>query len=181
MLHTGGELGDGTFVNFLPLAATEKVVGEIRRGMAAAGREPDSVEVLCRFFCIQGDPEQALPLARWMFSAYATVPVYERFFRWLGYGEQIDPMVDAWRAGDRPGAVELAPRELIEEIFVLGDAEAQRRRLESYRERGVTLPILQLIPLARPGAPASADAYAGLVESLAPRPDASRRAAPPKR
>ena len=28
-----------------------------------------------------------------MFASYVTVPVYEAFFRWLGYGEQIDEMV----------------------------------------------------------------------------------------
>ena len=42
-----------------------------------------------------------------IFCAYATVPVYEKFFRWLGYGEAIDRMVDAWRDGDRAKALEL--------------------------------------------------------------------------
>ena len=36
-----------------------------------------------------------------MFSSYITVPVYAAFYRWLGYGEQIDAMVAAWEAGDR--------------------------------------------------------------------------------
>ena len=40
-----------------------------------------------------------------MFAAYATVPVYEAFFRALGWGEAIDPMVAAWREGDRKAAV----------------------------------------------------------------------------
>ena len=38
-----------------------------------------------------------------MFASYVTVPVYEAFFRWLGYGEQIDEMVAAWAAKDREG------------------------------------------------------------------------------
>ena len=101
MLQTAGELGDGAFLNFLPLASVEQVVAEVRKGEERAGKEAGSVETFCRFFCIQGDREQALGLARFMFCAYATVPVYEKFFRWLGYGEAIDPMVDAWRGGDR--------------------------------------------------------------------------------
>ncbi len=44
-----------------------------------------------------------------MFSSYITVPVYEAFYRWLGYGEQIDPMVEAWKAGDRKAAAERPP------------------------------------------------------------------------
>jgi probable F420-dependent oxidoreductase len=168
MLQTAGEIADGAFVNFLPLAATEQVLGELHKGEQAAGKEPGSTEVLCRFFCIQGDPEQALGLARWMFSSYATVPVYEQFFRWLGYGEAIDPMVEAWREGDRTRALELAPRELIEDIFVLGDAAAQRERLDAYVAAGITLPILLFVPAPDAGAPPSAGLYAELARSLAP-------------
>jgi probable F420-dependent oxidoreductase len=164
MLQTAGELGDGAFLNFLPLASVERVVEQVREGERAAGKEPGSVETFCRFFCIQGDPEHGLPLATRMFCAYATVPVYESFFRWLGYGEAIDPMVDAWRAGDRAKALELAPRELIEDVFVLGDAAAQKERLQAYVERGVNVPVILGIPLAEP----TADAHVALVESLAP-------------
>lgn len=161
-----GELGDGAFVNFVPLAAAERVVDGVRQGERAAGKEPGSTEVLCRFFCMQGDPEEALGMARFMFCAYATVPVYEKFFRWLGYGEAIDPLVEAWRAGDRGRAVELAPRELIEDIFVLRDAAAQRRRLRDYVERGITTPILLTVP--PPGQRPTVDGYVELVDSLAP-------------
>ena len=38
-----------------------------------------------------------------MFASYITVPVYEAFFRWLGYGDRIDEMVAAWKAKDREG------------------------------------------------------------------------------
>ena len=160
MLRTAAELGDGVFVNFTPLGSLPRIMEEIGEGR----------DVLCRFFCIQGDPEQALPLARWMFAAYATVPVYERFFRWLGHGEAIDPMVAAWRGGDRAKAVELAPRDLIEDIFILGDADAQVARLEAYRAGGISTPVILPIPLAAPGTPVSPDTYVELVHSLAPRP-----------
>lgn len=168
MLRTAGELGDGVFVNFLPLASVDAVIEQIRTGEAEGSKEPGSSDVLCRFFCIQGDPEAALELARWMFAAYATVPVYEQFFRWLGYGEAIDPMVEAWRERDRARAVELAPRALIEDIFILGDAAAQRERLVAYVERGITTPVVMPIPLVAPGTPVSPDTYGQLVESLAP-------------
>jgi probable F420-dependent oxidoreductase len=159
MLRLGGALGDGTFVNFLPLPSVDKVTAEIRAGEREAGKPEGSSDVLCRFFCIPQEPEQALPLARWMFSAYATVPVYEAFFRWLGWGEAIDPMVEAWRAGDRERAREAAPDELIREIFVFGDAEAQKSRLAQFVERGITTPVLT--PICAPeDLPATIDALA---------------------
>ncbi|HET9739691.1 MAG TPA: LLM class F420-dependent oxidoreductase [Solirubrobacteraceae bacterium] len=137
MLRLGGELGDGTFVNFLPLPAVEHVVARVREGEAAAGREP--TEIICRFFCIPGD---GLDVARFVFAAYATVPVYEAFFRALGYGEQIDPLVAAWRSGDRKGALALVPEALLREIFIFGEPDAMKERLGEYVARGITTPVL---------------------------------------
>jgi probable F420-dependent oxidoreductase len=164
MLQTAGELGDGAFLNFLPLASVDQVVAEVRKGEQAAGKEAGSVETFCRFFCIQGEREQAMGLARFMFCAYATVPVYEKFFRWLGYGEAIDPMVDAWRGGDRAKALELAPADLIKDVFVLGEPAEQRERLEAYVEKGVNTPVLLIVP----GGGLPDGGYGALVEALAP-------------
>jgi probable F420-dependent oxidoreductase len=168
MLRLAGEVADGAFLNFLPLASVETVVGEIRAGEQAAGREPGSVEALCRFFCIQGGVEQARQIAHWMFVAYATVPVYEQFFRWLGYGDAIDPMVEAWRSGDRGRALELVPPELVEDIFVLGDAAEQRARLEEFQRRGIDCPMLLIVPPGGPRAEIEPEVYVEAVQALAP-------------
>jgi hypothetical protein len=90
--------------------------------------------------------------------------VYEKFFRWLGHGEAIDPMIEAWNAGDRAKALELAPRDLVEEVFILGDAAAQKERLEAFVAAGVDVPMILGVPLAEP----TPDAHVALVESLAP-------------
>jgi alkanesulfonate monooxygenase SsuD/methylene tetrahydromethanopterin reductase-like flavin-dependent oxidoreductase (luciferase family) len=155
MLRLGGELGDGTFVNFLPVSAVSHVVARVREGEAAAGGEAG--EVICRFFCVPGE---GLDVARFLFAAYATVPVYEAFFRALGWSSALDPMVDAWREGDRKQAVALAPEELVREIFVLGDPGAMRERLGEFAAGGIT--TLVLTPIAAP------DEIAGLVDALAP-------------
>jgi probable F420-dependent oxidoreductase len=153
MLRLGGELADGTFTNFLPLSAAEHVVARVREG--EAGRAP--TEVICRFFCIPGD---AVDVARFMFAAYATVPVYEAFFRALGWGDAIDPMVQAWRAGDRTSALGHVPEQLVREIFIFGEPAAMRERLGQYVARGIT--TLVLTPVAPP------EQIPELIDALAP-------------
>ena len=154
MLALGGEIGDGTFVNFLPLSAVEHVVGTIA---PAPGHD-----VVCRFFCIPAPPEEGLGLARFLFAGYATVPVYEAFFRSLGWGDALDPMVDAWRGGDRKLAVERAPDDLLREIFVFGRPPEMRERLAQYAAGGVT--TLCLMPLC------GAEQLPGLIDELVPAP-----------
>jgi probable F420-dependent oxidoreductase len=138
MLELAVEQADGAFSNFLPLGGLPKVTAQLEDA-------PEGFELLCRFFCIPGEREQVEPLARFMFASYATVPVYAAFFRWLGYGEQIDPMVAAWEAGDRQAAAAAAPWEVIEQTFLFGPPEQMKERLAAFVEGGVTLPILLLM------------------------------------
>jgi probable F420-dependent oxidoreductase len=153
MLRLAVERADGAFSNFLPLSGVPQVVEAI------AGA-PEGFELLCRFFCLPGEMDRIEPLARFMFASYATVPVYEAFFRWLGHGDAIDPMVDAWKSGDRQAATAAAPWELIEEVFLLGEVEAIRERLGEFVAAGVTLPVL--LPVTTP------DRMGDVIEALGP-------------
>ncbi|HKJ35532.1 MAG TPA: LLM class F420-dependent oxidoreductase [Solirubrobacterales bacterium] len=153
MLELAAEKAEGAFTNFLPISGLERVV----QPLADA---PEGFELLCRFFCLPGPREQVEGTARFMFASYATVPVYERFFRWLGHGPAIDEMVEAWRAKDRERALAAAPWGLIEEIFILGGPDEMRARLQQYVDGGITLPILT--PITEPAA------VPALVEALAP-------------
>jgi alkanesulfonate monooxygenase SsuD/methylene tetrahydromethanopterin reductase-like flavin-dependent oxidoreductase (luciferase family) len=153
MLDLAVERADGAFTNFLPLAGLPKVTAQLEGA-------PDGFELLCRFFCLPGEREAVEPLARFMFSSYITVPVYAAFYRWLGYGEQIDAMVAAWEAGDRQAAAAAAPWELIEDMFIFGTPEQMRERLDAFVAGGVTLPVLT--PIVPP------DALGETIEALSP-------------
>jgi probable F420-dependent oxidoreductase len=154
MLRLAVEKGDGAFSNFLPLSGVSQVVDQLEGA-------PEGFELLCRFFCLPGPREEVEPLARFMFASYGTVPVYAEFFRWLGHGEAIAEMCEAWAAKDRQRAIAAAPWELIEEVFILGEPAQMRERLDRFVEGGITLPVLT--PVTPP------DSQAELIEALAPR------------
>lgn len=153
MLELAVEKGDGAMSNFLPLAGVPKVSEAIEGA-------PEGFELLCRFFCLEGPREEVEPLARFMFASYATVPVYERFFRWLGYGDRIDEMVAAWTRKDRDAACAAAPWELIEDTFVLGTPDEMRARLQQFVDAGITLPVITAVT--------APDKAGDLIEALAP-------------
>jgi len=153
MLELAVEKADGAFSNYLPLSGLPQVTAQLEGA-------PEGFELLCRFFCLPGSREEIEPLARFMFASYATVPVYAEFFRWLGHGDAIAEMCEAWEARDRERATASAPWELIEETFVFGTPEQMRERLDAYVEGGVTLPVL--LPICPP------DRMGEVIEALAP-------------
>jgi probable F420-dependent oxidoreductase len=153
MLELAVERAAGAFTNFLPLGGLPKVNTQLKGA-------PEGFELLCRFFCLPGEREAVEPLARFMFSSYITVPVYNAFYRWLGYGERIEAMTAAWQEGDRQGAAAAAPWELIEEMFIFGSPEEMKSRIDAFVAGGITLPVLT--PITTP------DKLGELIEALAP-------------
>jgi probable F420-dependent oxidoreductase len=153
MLRLAVEKADGAFTNFLPISGLPQVRSQLEGA-------PEGFELLCRFFCLPGKREEIEPMARFMFASYVTVPVYADFYRWLGHGEAIAEMCEAWAAKDRQGAAAAAPWELIEEMFVLGTPDQMRERLARFVSGGITLPILT--PITTP------DKLGELIEALAP-------------
>ncbi|HKC22639.1 MAG TPA: LLM class F420-dependent oxidoreductase [Gaiellaceae bacterium] len=133
MLRLAARIADGAFTNFLPLSCVGKVVD----AFGASDKE-----LACRIFSFQGDG--ALERARRTFVAYATVPVYTDFFRWLGYGEQLQPLVDAWNDGDRRRALELVPEELLRDLFLVGGVDEQLDRLAEFGRAGIDTAVLVL-------------------------------------
>jgi probable F420-dependent oxidoreductase len=161
MLGLAGEVAEGAFTNFLPLSGLPQIRAAHRAGEARAGRPEGSTELVCRFFIIPGDEGDAIALARGILSTYGSVPVYAEFFRWLGWSEELDPMVEAARSGDRARAAELAPERLIRDIYLLGSPEQIRDRLGEFLDGGITTAVLA--PICPP------EQLPGLLEALAPR------------
>jgi probable F420-dependent oxidoreductase len=152
MLALAAEVADGAFTNLVPLSGLPQVV----EALGAPGKE-----LACRVFCVPQPEDEALALAKFMFAAYGTVPVYSEFYRWLGWGERVEPMIEAWNARDRARALELVPEDLVREIFVFGSPEQMRERLEQFVAGGIT--TLVLAPLCDPAE------LPGLIDAMSPR------------
>jgi probable F420-dependent oxidoreductase len=169
MLRLAGAESDGVIINWLSAGDVPKCVGAVRKGAEKAGRDPQAVEVVCRIFvCVTDNSTIVDMLGRRMIAAYLNVPVYAAFHEWLGRGPALQGMWDNWQAGDRKAATAAIQPQTIDELLVYGDAETCRAKIQAYVDNGVTVPVLNFIPLA--GDPAGRASHSlEMLRALAPR------------
>ena len=143
---------DGFRLGLVPDPPPRLLVAALRPGMLRlAGRVHQGgagKEIAARIFvAATADVDAARALGRRALAAYLNVPVYRAFHEWLGRGERLAPMWDAWAAGDRRAALAAIPDDVVDDLVVHGPPEACRERLQQYVEAGVATPILALIPV----------------------------------
>ena len=143
MLAMAGREADGAIINWLAPEDVPTVAGIVN---TAAGGEPR--EIVARIFvCPSERSDVVREGARRAIAAYMNVPVYAAFQDWLGRGEALRPMWEAWAAGDRRGALEVIPDEVVDALVVHGSPEHCRRRIDDYFDAGVTTSSLAILPL----------------------------------
>jgi len=140
MLHLAGREGDGAIINWLAASDVAQVAKEVG---------PDKEIVARIFVCPSEDAETVRTQARRMIAAYLNVPVYAAFHDWLGRGPVLQPMWDAWKAGDRKEALAAIPDSVVDELVLHGSPAVVRAKIGEYVTAGVTTPALAVVPLAK--------------------------------
>ena len=147
MLRLAGREADGTILNWL--AATD--VARCVEAMQATGKE-----VAARIFvCPTPDTDYARQLGRALISTYLTVPAYAAFHDWLGRGDALRPMQEAWASGDRAAAAAAIPDEVVDELVLHGAPERCREQVQAYAAAGVSTPVIALLPTPETSDPAA--------------------------
>ena len=137
MLRLAAREADGAITNWLAPSDVPTV-------RSALGDEPELVARI--FVCPTTDADAARGLGRLLISSYLTVPVYAAFHEWLGRGDALRGMHEAWAAGDRQAANAAIPDEVVDELIVHGAPEKCRERVAEYVEQGLTTPVISILP-----------------------------------
>lgn len=147
MLRLAGREADGAIINWLSPDDVKTVAPYVREG-------GEGKEIAARIFVAPiTDLDTVRGVAKFAIAAYMNVPVYRAFHEWMGR-EQLQPMWDAWSAGDRKAAVEAIPDSVVDELVVHGAPEECRERIAAYVENGVTTPVPAILPVGVPAAEA---------------------------
>ena len=143
MLRLAGREADGAIINWLSPDDVRTVAGVVHEAAGGADRE-----IVARIFvCPSENTEVVRAAARFAIAAYLNVPVYAEFHRWLGRGEQLQGMWDAWAAGDRKAAVAAIPDEVVDDLVVHGSPARAGSGSSQYFDNGVTTSSLAILPL----------------------------------
>jgi len=138
MLKVAGEVADGCIINWLSAEDVKKSVAVVREAAVAAGRDPDAIEITARLMVnIDAPAPESGALMRRLINAYLHVPVYKAFHQWLGRTEELQPMWDAWAAGDRKAALAATPDKVVDELIVHGTPEERNAHIRRYMDAGV--------------------------------------------
>jgi probable F420-dependent oxidoreductase len=137
MVRLAAARADGAITNWL-------APGDVPKVRNVAGPE---CELIARIFvCPTADAGTARAVGRRVIAAYLTVPAYAAFHDWLGRGEALRPMQQAWAAGDRKGALAAIPDEIVDDLIVHGSPEACRERVARYHDHGLDTPVIAVVP-----------------------------------
>ena len=137
MLRLAAREADGAITNWLSADDVGRVRGELGPGKELAARI---------FVCVTEDAEMARNIGRYLIASYLTVPAYAAFHDWLGRGEVMTPMRQAWAAGDRNAAMAAVPDTLVDELIVHGTADECRAGIQRYVDNGLDTPIVAVLP-----------------------------------
>ena len=140
MLRMAGREGDGAIVNWLSADDVSTVAPYVREG-------GEGKEIVARIFvCPSTDADTVRSYGRMAVAAYLNVPVYAAFHEWLGRGDRLKGMWEAWRAGDRKAALAAIPDQVVDDLIVHGSPDECREHIGRYVANGVTTAALAVMP-----------------------------------
>jgi probable F420-dependent oxidoreductase len=139
MLRLAGRVGDGAILNWISAEDVKTMVEPVHAGGS-------DKEVVARLFvCPTSDRAAARAIGRRAIAAYLTVPVYAACHEWLGRGEQLAGLWERWQAGDRKGALDAIPDEVVDDLIIHGSPGECREHVARYVEAGVDTPVLAIV------------------------------------
>jgi probable F420-dependent oxidoreductase len=164
-----GELGvDGVCLNQLaphhvPLVLDQVAAGFASREDHTGAGLPDGFGVIARLFVGVTDDVPAMrEVVKQVFGPYIATSVYNKFYRWMGYEDVAQAVLDAGR--DKQAVAAAVTDEVIDDLFCLGTADEVAEKVAAYVDAGVTVPVLAPLSFGRDQAESTlwavADAYA---------------------
>lgn len=164
MLRLAGAIADGVVLNMVPEHAMPKVLAEVRRGAEEAGRDPTELEVVVRLHVAVTDTiDTGRAAMRVAFGPYLATAGYNRFFRYIGYEQEMQALSSAFASGDRAGVAAAMTDSICDAVGVTGPLDHVRSRVRAYADAGAN--VIAVNPIS-PDLATQRAAFAGIAGAL---------------
>ena len=127
-----GEIADGVVLFLVGPGRLPEVLRQVGEGK-------DSV---ARIFAFPGNGTDVHAAARRLIVPYTLVPYYARSLTSQGFGEEVAAIGEAWRSGDREGAVGLVSDAMVRELTLTGSEDEIADGIQAYRRAGLGTPVV---------------------------------------
>lgn len=146
MLELAGEIGDGVAVNLLPAAAMAPTRAAIAAGAAKAGKDPASIEVVCRQqVVVTDDKAGARDLFRNALTGYFATPVYNQYAAWYGFEDEARMIAEGFKRGDRALTRQGMTDRLVDAVAIFGTLDECKARIAEYVAAGVDTTAISVL------------------------------------
>ena len=149
MSRLAGRLSDGVLINMANPHEIRRIADNAREGARLAGKDPDSLEIICKVrCCVAADRGAARRALGHILTYYALADYYRDLLRRMGFGEEVDAIREAWRAsGFRAATGQVTDRLLDGLPLVAGESVAEvLEQVKADGEAGATRVILPYVP-----------------------------------
>ena len=161
MTRLAGKITDGVLINMANPAEIRRIADEVRIGAQEAGKNPASMEIICKIRCsIAHTYEEAREALSHALTYYALADYYRDLLGRMGFAAEVDAMRAAWKSGGFHAARKMVTERLFEGLPLVAATSAKEvvEQIKPYLDAGATRIILPYV--------AASDDVVGEMESF---------------
>jgi 5,10-methylenetetrahydromethanopterin reductase len=148
MTRLAGRIADGVLINMANPAEIRRISEEVQRGAEEAGKDPASMEIICKIRCsIAESSDAARDALSHALTYYALADYYRDLLGRMGFAAEVEAMRNAWKTGGFHSARKLVSDRLFAGLPLIAAASAQQvvEQIRPYAAAGATRIILPYV------------------------------------
>jgi alkanesulfonate monooxygenase SsuD/methylene tetrahydromethanopterin reductase-like flavin-dependent oxidoreductase (luciferase family) len=148
MTRLAGRITDGVLINMANPTEIRRIAEQVRLGAAEAGKDPASMEIVCKIRCsIARNYETAREALGHALTYYALADYYRDLLGRMGFAAEVEAMRNAWKGGGFHAARKLITEQMFESLPMVAATSAHEvvDQIKPYIDAGATRIILPYV------------------------------------
>jgi 5,10-methylenetetrahydromethanopterin reductase len=148
MTRLAGRITDGVLINMANPIEIGRIAEEARGGAEEAGKDPSTLEIICKVRCTIAQSYQAAREAlSHALTYYALADYYRDLLGRMGFAEEVEAMRAAWKSGGFHAARKCVTDRLFDGLPLAAAMSAEEivEQIKPYQQAGATRIILPYV------------------------------------